>query len=53
MLVTGGSGYLGSRIVGPARTDWEVTATYLTRRMVTRGVVWQRLDLRDESAVMA
>lgn len=53
MLVTGGSGYLGSRVVELARIDWVVAATYLTRRMVMRGVVWQRLDLRDESAVAA
>ncbi|MEE8390874.1 MAG: SDR family oxidoreductase [Anaerolineae bacterium] len=53
MLITGGSGYLGGWVVRLARTDWDVTATYLTHPMGEPGATWRRLDLRDEAAVAA
>jgi dTDP-4-dehydrorhamnose reductase len=53
MLITGGSGYLGGWVVRLARTDWDVTATYLTHPMDEPGATWHRLDLRDEAAVTA
>ena len=53
MLVTGGSGYLGRWVVRLARTNWDVTATYLTHSMSEPGAVWRRLDVRDGTAVEA
>ena len=53
MLVTGGSGYLGGWVARLARTRWDVTATYLTHPVDEPGAAWRRLDVRDESAVMA
>jgi len=57
MLVTGGSGYLGEWVVRLARTDWDVTATYLNRPIEaeedTPGIGWRRLDVRDGAAVSA
>ncbi len=53
MLITGGSGYLGGWVVRLARTDWDVTATYLTHPADESGAAWHRLDLRDEAAVTA
>ena len=59
MLVTGGSGYLGRRVVEAARIGWDVTATYFTHRGDEledggeRGVTWRRLDVRDGAAVEA
>ena len=62
ILVTGGSGYLGGWVVRLACADWDVTATYFTHPVDTRdatvrlsahGEAWHRLDVRDESAVMA
>lgn len=53
MFVTGGSGYLGGRVVRLARGEWEVTATYLTHPVDEPGAAWRRLDVRDEAAVEA
>jgi dTDP-4-dehydrorhamnose reductase len=59
MLVTGGSGYLGGRVVALACTGWDVTATYLTHPIDddegkdTPGVTWHWLDVRDGAAVEA
>jgi dTDP-4-dehydrorhamnose reductase len=51
MLVTGGSGYLGGWVVRVARTDWDVTATYLTHPANDPGATWRWLDVRDGTAV--
>jgi dTDP-4-dehydrorhamnose reductase len=59
VLVTGGSGYLGRRVVEVARIGWDVIATYFTHRGDDledggeRGVIWRRLDVRDGAAVEA
>ena len=53
MLVTGGSGYLGSWVVRLACVDWDVTATYLTHPVDQPDVIWRRMDLRDGAAVAA
>ncbi len=47
LLITGGSGYLGSHLLKAARDDWEVRATYWHNRC-ERGV---QLDVRDAVAV--
>jgi dTDP-4-dehydrorhamnose reductase len=51
LLVTGGSGFLGGWVVRLARSDWRVTATYLTRPRKDRDASWRELDVRDESTV--
>ncbi|MDW8212564.1 MAG: SDR family oxidoreductase [Roseiflexaceae bacterium] len=54
MLITGGSGFLGSALVDLARTQgWNVVATYHSRRPQTQGVRWEALDLRDRAATRA
>jgi len=53
MLVTGGSGYLGSWVARLARAYWNVTATYLTHPMDDPDVLCHRLDVREEQAVAA
>ena len=50
LLVTGGTGYLGSELLRAAGT--EAAATHLsTEPDAQAGVTWQRLDVRDRSAV--
>jgi len=51
LLITGGSGYLGRRLVRRAQTRWNVTATYLTHRPATPDCRWVRLDIRDPAQV--
>jgi dTDP-4-dehydrorhamnose reductase len=53
MLVTGGSGYLGSWVVRLARAGWDVTATYLAHATDEPGAAYRRLDVRDRTAVTA
>ena len=53
LLVTGGSGYLGGRVVDRARDGWQVTATHFSRPGDAPGVSWHPLDVRDEAAVDA
>lgn len=53
LLVTGGSGYLGSELVRRApAAGWDVRATYRTRRPPLEAE-WVQLDVRDEAAVAA
>lgn len=53
MLITGGSGYLGTWLVHQARTRWDVIATYFRGQDDQRGVTWRQLDVRDANAVTA
>ena len=56
ILITGGTGYLGSHLVAAAAaTGWRVTATYhSTGPTAGNGPVrWQRLDVTDRAAVVA
>jgi dTDP-4-dehydrorhamnose reductase len=53
ILVTGGSGFIGGRLLARADPAWERTATYLHRPGPARGVAWRPLDLRDEQSVEA
>ena len=47
LFVTGGSGYLGQRLVRHAQAEWDVTTTYLTHRPSIPGCRWRKLDIRD------
>jgi dTDP-4-dehydrorhamnose reductase len=51
LLVTGGSGTLGSCVASLARASWDVTATYLDGDPGEPAVTWRRLDLRQASQV--
>jgi len=54
LLVTGGTGYLGSELVCQAvAAGWDVTATYLTTEPSASlpAVHWRRLDVTDPVAV--
>jgi len=51
LLITGGSGYLGRRLVHHARAHWDVTATYLSHPPLMRGCCWMRLDVCDPQEV--
>ncbi|HOT91815.1 MAG TPA: NAD(P)-dependent oxidoreductase [Anaerolineae bacterium] len=53
IVITGGSGYLGSWLVRLAPPTWDVTATYCTHPGAGSGATWRRLDVRDAAAVMA
>jgi dTDP-4-dehydrorhamnose reductase len=52
LLITGGTGYLGSELVrqAPAK-GWEVVATYFSQHPSSGGARWLPLDIRDRSAV--
>lgn len=51
LLLTGGSGFLGTGILKHAPRAWEITATYLTQTLSTQRASVLRLDLRDAGAV--
>ncbi len=51
LLITGGSGYLGQRLVRRAQRHWDVTATYLSHRPAISGCRWTRLDVRHAKEV--
>ncbi len=54
MLITGGSGFLGTALVELARAQgWNVVATYHAHEPQTEGVRWEALDLRDGAATRA
>jgi dTDP-4-dehydrorhamnose reductase len=53
LLVFGGSGYLGMRIVAQAREEWEVTATYYSHQVREPRASWSKVDVGDEGEVMA
>jgi len=51
LLVTGGSGFLGSHILKRAPTNWQLAATYFAHSIEQSNVAACRVDLRDERAV--
>ncbi|HEX9074158.1 MAG TPA: SDR family oxidoreductase [Anaerolineae bacterium] len=51
LLLTGGSGYLGTGILKRAPRTWEISATYLTQTPSSEHAAAFRLDLRDAGAV--
>jgi len=51
LLVTGGSGFLGSAVVARAARAWRVSSTWASREPVEAPAVSYRLDLSDEDAV--
>lgn len=54
LLVTGGSGFLGTVLVEMARLQgWSVVATYYTHRPPIEGVHWEWVDLRDQPSTRA
>lgn len=54
LLITGGSGYVGSHLIQAATVrGWEVYATYCSRPLIPARGVAVPLDLRDAKAVRA
>jgi dTDP-4-dehydrorhamnose reductase len=57
LLVTGGTGYLGSELVRAAAAGWTVTATHFSSAPLSSGPAraarWRRLDVTDDAAVAA
>jgi dTDP-4-dehydrorhamnose reductase len=54
ILITGGTGYLGSVLVRQARERGDVVAaTYFTRPPALADVAWLALDIRDPAAIGA
>jgi dTDP-4-dehydrorhamnose reductase len=53
LLITGGSGYLGSHLAQQATSHWRVVATHLSTRVALAGCTLVPLDLRDAKAVAA
>lgn len=53
MLISGGSGYLGSWVTHLAQQLWDTQATYYHHRPPTPRGSFHQLDLRDAQAVMA
>jgi dTDP-4-dehydrorhamnose reductase len=51
LLVTGGSGYIGARILQRAPKEWKSAATYLTHRIVSPSVAAFWIDVRDADAI--
>jgi len=52
LLITGGSGYLGSHLARRARDHWHVTATYFSHPPELPGCRTVPLDIRDGRAVV-
>ncbi|MBI3077430.1 MAG: sugar nucleotide-binding protein [Deltaproteobacteria bacterium] len=50
VLVTGGSGFAGLRLVQSLTPSHDVSFTFLTHPVLIRGAVGHRLDLRDRAA---
>jgi dTDP-4-dehydrorhamnose reductase len=52
LLVTGGSGYLGQRLVRRAQGHWDVTTTCFSHQPSIPGCRWARLDICDTKGVV-
>jgi dTDP-4-dehydrorhamnose reductase len=50
LLITGGSGLLGSTVARQAADEYNVLATYLSRKIEFDGVDCHRIDLTEEAA---
>ena len=53
LLITGGSGYLGTRLARQASDWWRVVASYFSHPAAVAGCEFIRLDLRDPLTVAA
>jgi len=52
LLITGGTGYLGSELIQRARAGgWDVGATSFSSLPNDQSIAWMQLDIRDEPAV--
>jgi dTDP-4-dehydrorhamnose reductase len=52
ILITGGTGYLGTELIQQARVGgWDVGATSFSSLPDNQDVAWMRLDIRDQPAV--
>jgi dTDP-4-dehydrorhamnose reductase len=52
ILITGGTGYLGTELIQQARASgWEVGATSFSSLPDNAGITWMQLDIRDRPAV--
>ncbi len=51
LLVTGGSGYVGARILRRAPQEWKIAATYLTHPIERADVAAFCIDIRDADAL--
>lgn len=52
LLITGGSGYLGGKLVQMARRDWTVVYTYLNNQIDIPRAVSASLDILDRDKVL-
>ncbi len=52
LLITGGSGYLGTCLLQRVPADWQVAATFCEHPISRPGVAALKLDVRDPVAVM-
>jgi len=53
LLITGGSGYLGRRLIALAVGRWQITATYFCHPLHGDGFIATRMDVRDAGQVAA
>jgi len=53
LLITGGSGFIGGRLLARAAPDWPIAATYWSQSCAAENVAWYPLDVRDAAATDA
>ena len=51
LLVTGGNGFIGGRLISRAEAE-DLAATYLRSRRPVGPATWYQLDIRDGAAVL-